>query len=183
MVGRLRDHPARYQGRNVIVSAGDLSGCEWPSGKLNPYSSFQMLRPTDSIDDSVFVYQGTFAVPDAAASGRAQQSSIALRQKQPEAALALAREAVAIAPGNLLAQMSLGDAEAETGDRQEAKIAWQTAIQIASSSSQTRRQADISRSSSEHQPGRSISLGPATRTLPRRSQPARDSASHPLIPY
>lgn len=115
----------------VIISAGDLSGCEWPSGKLNPYQSFQMVRPTDTIDDSVYVYQGAFAIPDAAALARAQQSSTALRQKQPGAALALAREAVAIAPGNLFAQMSLGDAEAETGDRQAAQAAWQTAIQIA----------------------------------------------------
>jgi Flp pilus assembly protein TadD len=90
-----------------------------------------MVRPTDTIDDSVYVYQGAFAIPDAAALARAQQSSTALRQKQPGAALALAREAVAIAPGNLFAQMSLGDAEAETGDRQAAQAAWQTAIQIA----------------------------------------------------
>jgi Flp pilus assembly protein TadD len=83
------------------------------------------------IDDSVFVYQGTFAVPDAAALARAEQSSTALRQKQSEAALALAREAVAIAPGNLFAETSLGDAEAETGARQRAKTAWQKAIQIA----------------------------------------------------
>ncbi|MGB8833384.1 MAG: phospholipid carrier-dependent glycosyltransferase, partial [Candidatus Sulfotelmatobacter sp.] len=48
----------------VVISAGDLSGCEWPSGLVNPYRSFQALHPNVTIDDSVFVYEGTFAVPE-----------------------------------------------------------------------------------------------------------------------
>jgi chromate transport protein ChrA len=43
---------------SVLISAGDLSGCEWPSGQLNPYRSFQSLHPNLAIDYSVFVYQG-----------------------------------------------------------------------------------------------------------------------------
>ena len=53
------------------------------------------------------------------------------RQKQPGPALALAREAVAIAPENLFAQTALGDAAAASGDKQTAETAWLAAIQIA----------------------------------------------------
>ena len=115
----------------VLISAGDLSGCEWPSGMLNAYQSFQSLRPDEVIDDAVFVYRGTFAIPDAAAMARAQRSGEMLAQKQLNAALDLAREAVAIAPNNLFAQTALGDAAAKTGNKQEALTAWQAAIQIA----------------------------------------------------
>ncbi len=115
----------------VLISAGDLSGCEWPSGQLNPYRSFQSLHPNVTIDDSVFVYEGTFAVPEISAVSRAQQSEILLEEKQAGPALALAREAVAIAPENLFAESALGDAAAASGDKQTAETAWLAAIQIA----------------------------------------------------
>lgn len=115
----------------VLISAGDLSGCEWPSGKVNPYRSFQSLRPAETIDDSVFVYRGSFDVSDAAALARAQQSASLLAQKKPGEALALAREGVGMAPGNLFAQTALGDATAATGDKQGAQVAWQAAISLA----------------------------------------------------
>ena len=114
-----------------MISAGDLSGCEWPSGQVNPYRSFQSLRADVTIDDSVFVYQGTFAVPEISATSRAQQSEIFLGRKQPGPALILAREAVDIAPENLFAETALGDAAAASGDKQTAERAWLAAIQIA----------------------------------------------------
>jgi 4-amino-4-deoxy-L-arabinose transferase-like glycosyltransferase len=115
----------------ILISAGDLSGCEWPSGQLNPYRSFQPLHPDETIDHSVFVYQGTFAVPDISATSHAQQSEILLQEKQAGPALVLAREAVVIAPENLFAETALGDAAAASGDKQTAKTAWLAAIQIA----------------------------------------------------
>jgi 4-amino-4-deoxy-L-arabinose transferase-like glycosyltransferase len=115
----------------VVISAGDLSGCEWPSGQVNPYRSFQSLHPDETIDDSVFVYQGTFSVPDISATSHAQQSEILLEQKQPGPALVLAREAVAITPENLFAETALGDAAAESSDRHTAETAWLAAIQVA----------------------------------------------------
>jgi 4-amino-4-deoxy-L-arabinose transferase-like glycosyltransferase len=115
----------------VVISAGDLSGCEWPSGQVNPYRSFQSLHPDVTIDDSVFVYQGTFAVPDISAVSHAQQSEILLEQKQPGPALVLAREAAVIAPENLFAETALGDAANASGDKQTAETAWLAAIQIA----------------------------------------------------
>jgi 4-amino-4-deoxy-L-arabinose transferase-like glycosyltransferase len=122
--------PATVKG-TVLISAGDLSGCEWPSGKVNPYRTFQPLKPAETIDDSVFVYRGSFDISDAAAVARAQQSASLLREKKPEEALAVAREAVGMAPGNLLAQTALGDAAAATGDKQGAQMDWQAAIQLA----------------------------------------------------
>ncbi len=115
----------------VLISAGDLSGCEWPSGQVNPYRSFQSLHPDVTIDHSVFVYEGTFAVPDISATSHAQQSEILLEEKQPGPALVLAREAVVIAPENLFAETALGDAAAASGDKQAAETAWLAAIQIA----------------------------------------------------
>ena len=122
--------PATIKGA-VLISAGDLSGCEWPSDKNNPYQGFEPLRPDETIDDSVFIYRGTFAVPDAAAMARAQKSGTMLLQHQPGAALALARDAVSIAPKNLFALTALGDAAAATGNRQAADTAWEAAVQAA----------------------------------------------------
>ncbi len=115
----------------VVISAGDLSGCEWPSAQVNPYRSFQSLHPDLTIDDSVFVYQGTFAVPEISAVSLAQQSETYLEKKQPGPALVLAREAVVIAPENLFAETALGDAAAASGEKQLAASAWQAAIRIA----------------------------------------------------
>ena len=122
--------PASVTGA-VLISAGDLSGCEWPSGQLNPYRSFQSRRPDFTIDDSVFVYQGPLAVPEISALASAQQSEGLLMRGQPGPALALAREAVVTSPDNLITQTALGDAAAATGDKQTAKTAWQAALQIA----------------------------------------------------
>jgi len=115
----------------VLISAGDLSGCEWPSGQLNPYRSFQSLHPNLAIDDSVFVYQGTFAIPEISALASAQQSQALLAKGQAGQALAVAREAVATSPDNLITQTTEGDAAAAAGDKQTAKTAWQAALQIA----------------------------------------------------
>jgi 4-amino-4-deoxy-L-arabinose transferase-like glycosyltransferase len=122
--------PSTIKG-TVLINAGDLSGCEWPTGKVNPYRSFQSLRPDETIDDAVFVYRGTFDMHDAAALARAQHSGALLIQKQPTEALALAREAVSLEPGNVFAQTALGDVLAATGDKEGARSAWQAAIQIA----------------------------------------------------
>jgi len=116
---------------SVLISAGDLSGCEWPSGQLNPYRSFQSLHPNLAIDYSVFVYQGTLSIPEISALASAQQSQALLAKGQAGQALAVAREAVATSPDNLITQTTEGDAAAAAGDKQTAKTAWQAALQIA----------------------------------------------------
>lgn len=121
--------PSTIRG-TVLISAGDLSGCEWPTGSVNPYLSFQGRHPDESIDHAVFVYRGAFNMAVPAAVARAQISGRELKTN-PAEALAMAREAVALAPGNLFAQTALGDAESSSGDKQAAKIAWTNALQIA----------------------------------------------------
>jgi len=119
----------------VLISAGDLSGCEWPSGMLNPYRGFQSMPPSAAIDDSVFVYeeQDGAGIPleDAAALSRAEMVDTLLGERKTARALALAQQAAAMAPEYLLAQEALGDAEAASGNRAAAKSAWQAALAAA----------------------------------------------------
>jgi tetratricopeptide (TPR) repeat protein len=119
--------PATIQG-NVLISAGDLSGCEWPSSRLNPYIVFQPLQPAESIEYGVLVYHGTFAVNRAAALSRVQNAYTLLRQRKAEEALALAREAAALDPEGVDAQSALGNIAALLGQKDEARKAWQAAL-------------------------------------------------------
>jgi hypothetical protein len=112
----------------VLISAGDLSGCEWPSGLMNPYRSFQGLKPELSIDHSVFVYRGDFPVAQAAAVSRAQRAEELLALHKPDQAFALAEDAVKIDPAEITAQATLGDAAAALGQREQARVAWEAAI-------------------------------------------------------
>jgi hypothetical protein len=87
---------------SVLISAGDWSGCEWPSSRMNPYREFQTRKPDEMIDFGVLVYRGTFSVAQAAAFGRAQHARDLLRKGRACEALALAREAVAIDPDEVI---------------------------------------------------------------------------------
>jgi hypothetical protein len=105
----------------VLISAGDLSGCEWPSEAMNPYRGFQHLRPAEVIEDSVFVYRPNgnegLHLEQAAALSRVQRARTLLAQHQTAKALALAREAVAIAPDDPQARKTLENAES-AGNRE-----------------------------------------------------------------
>jgi 4-amino-4-deoxy-L-arabinose transferase-like glycosyltransferase len=112
----------------VLISAGDLSGCEWPSSAMNPYRNFQPLEPAESIDYGVLVYRGDFPMHQAAALSRAQHANQLLAAGKPDQALPLAREAVAIDPGEIISQTALGDIASALGQKDEARQAWQAAI-------------------------------------------------------
>jgi hypothetical protein len=122
--------PSQING-TVLISAGDLSGCEWPSGLMNPYRDFQPLQPAEAIDYGVFVYRGSFNMSHAAALSRAQGAYGLLAAHKPEEALALAKEAVHIDPEEIVSQTALGDAAAALGQKNEARQAWQAAIDSA----------------------------------------------------
>ena len=115
----------------VLISAGDLSGCEWVSGELNPYREFQKLKPNQTIDESVFVYEGDLHAEQAAALDRTLAVWQMLRSGQLQAALATAQEAVTIAPGDMFAEMALGSAESAMHNREAALAAWQSALAAA----------------------------------------------------
>jgi hypothetical protein len=115
----------------VLISAGDLSGCEWSSGRQNPYGIFQPLKPEEMIDYAVFVYHGSFQVNQAATLSRVQNAhSLLVQGKLPEA-LALVREAVSIDPSDITSQTALGNIAARLGQKDEARKAWQAAIDSA----------------------------------------------------
>jgi hypothetical protein len=116
---------------NVLLSAGDLSGCEWPSGRLNPYTAFQPLKPDEMIDYGVMVYRGSFAVNQAAALSRTQRVYELMRAHKFEEALPLAREAAALDPDEVRAQDALGNVAARLGQKEEARQAWQAALAAA----------------------------------------------------
>jgi 4-amino-4-deoxy-L-arabinose transferase-like glycosyltransferase len=112
----------------VLLSAGDLSGCEWPSSGMNPYRGFQSFKPAEFIDYGVLVYRGDFPVSQAAALSLAQHANQLLAAGKPDQALLLAREAVAIDPNEIISQTALGDIAATLGQKDEARQAWQAAI-------------------------------------------------------
>jgi 4-amino-4-deoxy-L-arabinose transferase-like glycosyltransferase len=112
----------------VLISVGDLSGCEWPSSAMNPYRNFANLEPAESIDYGVLVYRGGFSVRQAAALSRAQHATQLLIAGKPDQALPLARESVAIDPEEIISQTALGDVAAALGQKDEARKAWQSAI-------------------------------------------------------
>lgn len=116
---------------HVLLSAGDLSGCEWPSGKVSPYGSFQNRKPDEMIDQAVMVYSGTFDLHQAAALVRAQNAFQLLWKGNAAEALALAREGTALDPNELTSQTALGDSAAALGQKDEARKAWQAALAIA----------------------------------------------------
>jgi 4-amino-4-deoxy-L-arabinose transferase-like glycosyltransferase len=115
----------------VLISAGDWSGCEWPSGRMNPYAIFQPLKTEEIIDNGVMVYHGSFQVNQAAALSRAMNAYALLERGKAVEALALAREAVSIDPGEIISQTALGDISALMGQKDEARKAWQAAIESA----------------------------------------------------
>jgi hypothetical protein len=113
---------------NVLISAGDLSGCEWPSARMNPYSEFQSLKPAEMIDYGVMVYRGTFDVKQVAALSRAINAFHLLWKGDAKGAYSLAVEAVAIDPNEMMSQTVLGDSAAALGQRDEARKAWEAAL-------------------------------------------------------
>ena len=117
---------------NVLISAGDLSGCEWSSSRLNPYTAFQPLQPGEMIDYGVMVYRGSFAVSQAASLSRTQRVYELMRAHNFEEALPLAREAVSLDPDEVRAQNTLGNVAARLGQKEEARKAWQAALAAAS---------------------------------------------------
>jgi 4-amino-4-deoxy-L-arabinose transferase-like glycosyltransferase len=116
---------------NVLISAGDLSGCELSSSQLNPYADFLSRKPDEWIDYAVLVYHGKFQVHRAAAMSRVQRAYELLRAQKPGEALALAREAAEIDPEGVEAQNARGNLAAHMGQKDEARAAWTAALAAA----------------------------------------------------
>lgn len=115
----------------VLISAGDLSGCEWPSSQLNPYARFQSMQAAELIDYGVMVYRGDIAIPEASALSLALHSNELRRQGKIPEALEAGRQAAKIYPDGIMAQTALGDSAVAAGDKATAKAAYAAAIEAA----------------------------------------------------
>ncbi|HEX5873226.1 MAG TPA: tetratricopeptide repeat protein, partial [Pyrinomonadaceae bacterium] len=115
----------------VLISASNLSGVEFGPGSLNPYGQFKLLEPTAVIDRGVFVFDGKFDVPLAAALSRVQKARSFVQAKQLEQALQEAHAAVALAPDSIHTQLVLGDVLFEMGQPQQARASYEKALELA----------------------------------------------------
>jgi hypothetical protein len=113
----------------VLISAGDLNGFELGSSVLNPYESFRSLRPTEFIQNGVFWFDGTFTVPLASALPHVELSALALKQHNLPQAVAEARHAQLLAPGEVEPELALGDALAADAQTDQAHAAYTRAGQ------------------------------------------------------
>jgi hypothetical protein len=114
----------------VLISAGDLEGIEFGDGRLNPYEQFWTTKPTAVIQHSVYVFDGTFAVPLAAALVEAKDASKLADAGQMDAALVKAEDAVRLAPWSGQVQSTLGDVLLKDGKKAEALQRYETALRI-----------------------------------------------------
>jgi hypothetical protein len=88
-----------------------------------------MLKPTAVIEHGVFVYDGTFNVPYAAALDRAVISGRLLEEHKPEQALSEAQAGISFASDSLQALMALGDAQKALQKNAEARATFEKALQ------------------------------------------------------
>ena len=126
------DTPPAVDG-TVLISATVLSGFETGTGPLNPYEQFQKLKPVAVIDSGVFVYEGHFEIPLAAALRHVQKARGFLREKNAPGALSEARQAAALAPDSAAVNDMLGQAAEANGQPDDAARYYQKALTIAKS--------------------------------------------------
>jgi tetratricopeptide (TPR) repeat protein len=126
------DTPPAIDG-TVLISAAVLSGFETGTGPLNPYGQFQKLKPAAIIDYGVFVYDGHFEIPLAAALRHAQKARGLLGAKKVSDALSEAQQAEALAPDSAAVNDILGQAIEASGQPDDAARYYQKALTIAKS--------------------------------------------------
>ena len=124
------DAPAEIDGP-VLISGSNLSGYEYGPAALNPYEQFKHIEPTAVIQNGLFVFDGHFAIPQAAAIGHVQKARDLMESKQLPEALSQAQEAVTLAPNSVGANVALGDVLSAMGRRDEARQAYEEALMLA----------------------------------------------------
>jgi 4-amino-4-deoxy-L-arabinose transferase-like glycosyltransferase len=111
----------------VFISDGDLEQMEFGDGpELNPYDSFRGKKPSAVIDYGVYAYDGSFPVPLARALWEAHEAG-----KLEANGVALAEDAVRLAPDSAVVRMQLGDSLMAAGRRSEALASYETALRLA----------------------------------------------------
>lgn len=117
----------------VLISASNLSGVEFGPGSLDPFGQFKQLKPTAVIDNGVFVFDGHFDVPLAAAISKVQKARNLAEAKQLDQALQEAHAALALAPESIQTQLAVGDILREMDQPQQARPFYEKALQLARS--------------------------------------------------
>jgi len=115
----------------VLISGSNLSGYEYGPAELNPYAQFQELKPTAVIQNGVYVFEGHFALPMAAAIGHVQKANEFQAAKRLDEALAEAQTAVTLAPTSVKANVTLGDVLRAMGREDEARRSYEKALKLA----------------------------------------------------
>jgi len=115
----------------VLISASSLSSVEFGPGPLDPYGQFKSLKPTAFIDRGVFVFDGKFELPLAAALSKTQRAQNLAQTKQLDQALQEAQAAVALAPDAIQTQLALGDILLAMGQPQQARASYEKALELA----------------------------------------------------
>jgi tetratricopeptide (TPR) repeat protein len=115
----------------VFLSAGVLSGFEFGPGALNAYEQFKGLKPAAVIDYGVFVYEGHFDIPLAAALSHGQKAGLLLAREMLPEALAEAQQAEALAPDSGRVNATLGRALDASGRPREALPFYRKALMLA----------------------------------------------------
>ena len=129
-LGTLSDATPAIDGP-VFISAVNLTGFEFGPPPLNPYEQFKNLKPVDVIDSSVFVYNGHFEIPLAAALATTQRAGILLAEQKLPEALQEAQQAVALAPDSVPVNVTMGNVLDALGRRAEARPYYESALQQA----------------------------------------------------
>lgn len=111
----------------ILISFADLNGFEFGTKVRNPYQRLFERRPDDVIANGVAVFNGSFALPEAAALEYERRARVAMK-KDPQAALSAALSAVALVPDGFDANIALGDALVATGDQAAARAAYEVAM-------------------------------------------------------
>jgi hypothetical protein len=115
----------------VLISASNLSGVEFGPGPLDPYGQFKLLKPTAVIDRGVFVFDGKFDLPLAAAMSKVQKAQNLAQAGQLDQALQEARAAIALAPDAIQTQLALGDVLLAMGEADQARVCYEKALELA----------------------------------------------------
>jgi Dolichyl-phosphate-mannose-protein mannosyltransferase len=124
------DAPPSIDG-TVLISDGDLEGFEFGPSPLNPYEQFKHLKPIAVIQHGIYVYQGHFDIPLAAALSADQKAQNLLDAKNALAALPEAQGAFRLAPEAVVPNVVLGDVLTALGRSDEARPHYEKALQSA----------------------------------------------------
>jgi dolichyl-phosphate-mannose-protein mannosyltransferase len=129
-LGTLSDATPAIDGP-VFVSAVNLTGFEFGPPPLNPYEQFKTLQPADVIDSSVFMYEGHFEIPLAAALALAQKAGGFLGENKLPEALQEAQQAVTLAPDSARVNATMGSVLDALGRREQARPYYAAALRQA----------------------------------------------------